>query len=145
MQQAVVQGLSHQENSRLPSATLFLGQETLNWFFQDTVSTDMLNVEDTARRSRREFMIYFCLDSRRDDIHYTTAWIQAVLPGFDAIWLAEMYRQRLNDILKREFGFNPKREYIHSVEFPLPLCDDAVLEIRERVSVTDQLLQRRGG
>lgn len=106
---------------------------------------DMLNVEDTARRSRREFMIYFCLDSRRDDVRYTATWIQAVLPGFDAIWLAEMYRQRLNDILKREFGFNPKREYIHSVEFPLPLCDDAVLEIRERVSVADQLLQRRDG
>ena len=106
---------------------------------------DMLNVEDTARRSRREFMIYFCLDSRRDAVHYTAAWIRALLPGFDAIWLAEMYRQRLNDILKREFGFDPKYEYIHSVEFPLPLCDDAVLEIRERVSVADQLLQRRDG
>jgi diaminopimelate epimerase len=77
-------------------------------------------------------MIYFCLDSRRDAVHYTAAWIQTLLPGFDAIWLAEMYRQRLNDILKREFGFDPKYEYIHSVEFPLPLCDDAVLEIRER-------------
>lgn len=143
MQQAVVQGLSHQESKHSPSATLFLGQETLNWFFQDTDSMDMLNVEETARRSRREFMIYFCLDSRRDAVHYTAAWIQALLPGFDAIWLAEMYRQRLNDILKREFGFDPKYEYIHSVEFPLPLCDDAVLEIRERVSVADQLLQRR--
>ena len=142
MQKLATQDLSLQGNRRLMSVTMFLGQKTLNTFFQGTDSINTLGVDDTARRSRREFLIYFCLDSKLDAINYTAKWIQAVLPEFDAVWLADMYRQRLNDILKTEFGFNPECEYIHSVNFPLPHCDDAVLEIRERITNAADLILR---